>query len=102
MHTTRMAQRRRLRLIATVCAAAIAAVLIPASQFASAHVITPTAAAVPKPTIVLEHGAWADSGSWNAVVRNLRGRGYTANAPPNLLQGLSYDSAYLRDLLEEH
>jgi alpha-beta hydrolase superfamily lysophospholipase len=42
---------------------------------------------------VLEHGAWADSGSWNAVVRILQHDGYTVYAPPNPLQGLSYDSA---------
>lgn len=48
---------------------------------------------------MLEHGAWADSGSWNAVVRILQHHGYTVYAPPNPLQGLSYDSAYLRDFL---
>ena len=74
--------------------------LIPASQVASAHVVTRPAADGPKPAIVLEHGAWADSGSWDAVVSNLQHDGYTVYAPPNPLQGLTYDSAYLRDFLQ--
>ena len=55
--------------------------------------------AAPKPTIVLVHGAWADSGSWNAVVRRLQSAGYTVDVPPNPLQGLSYDTATLTDFL---
>ena len=52
-----------------------------------------------KPTIVLEHGAWADSGSWNAVTALLEAAGYTVDAPPNPLRGLSYDSSYLANFL---
>jgi pimeloyl-ACP methyl ester carboxylesterase len=48
---------------------------------------------------VLEHGAWADSGSWDAVIQQLQADGYTVYAPPNPLQGLTYDSAYLADFL---
>ncbi len=35
-----------------------------------------------KPTVVLEHGAWADSGSWNAVTALLQAAGYTVDARP--------------------
>ena len=52
-----------------------------------------------KPIIVLEHGAWADSGSWNAVTALLQADGYTVDAPPNPLRGLSYDSSYLADFV---
>ena len=52
-----------------------------------------------KPTIVLVHGAWADSSSWNAVVEELQARGYTVDAPPNPLRGVSADSDYLSDFL---
>ncbi|MGH3210418.1 MAG: alpha/beta fold hydrolase, partial [Trebonia sp.] len=58
-----------------------------------------SAAAAPKPTIVLVHGAWADSSSWNAVVEQLQALGYTVDAPPNPLRGVSEDSAYLSDFL---
>jgi pimeloyl-ACP methyl ester carboxylesterase len=78
---------------------AIAAVIIPLSQTASAHTATRAASGGPKPTIVLEHGAWADTSSWNGVVRRLQADGYTVYAPPNPLQGLTYDSAFLADFL---
>lgn len=54
----------------------------------------------PLPTIVLEHGAWANSASWNGVVRRLQADGYPVDVPPNPLQGLAYDPAYLADFLQ--
>ena len=53
----------------------------------------------PKPTIVLVHGAWANTASWAAVIQRLQADGYTVYAPPNPLQGLPNDSAYLADFL---
>jgi pimeloyl-ACP methyl ester carboxylesterase len=53
----------------------------------------------PLPTVVLEHGAWANSASWSGVVQRLQRDGYTVDVPPNPLQGLPYDSAYLADFL---
>jgi pimeloyl-ACP methyl ester carboxylesterase len=105
MNIARAAQHARLRLIIPALALAIAALIIPFSQMASAHTTTraaTTRAATtsgPKPTIVLEHGAWANTASWYAVIRRLQADGYTVYAPPNPLQGLSYDSAYLADFL---
>ncbi len=58
-----------------------------------------SAAAAPKPTIVLVHGAWADNSSWNAVVEQLQSLGYTVDTAPNPLRGVSDDSAYLSDYL---
>lgn len=52
-----------------------------------------------KPTIVLVHGAWADSSSWSGVITRLQHRGYTVLAPPNPLRRLSGDADYLRDFL---
>jgi pimeloyl-ACP methyl ester carboxylesterase len=66
------------------------------SAHASAVSIT---ASRPKPSIVLIHGAWADSSSWDAVVSELQHDGYTVYVPPNPLLGISYDSAYIRDFL---
>jgi len=98
VNVARAAQHARLRLI--ILALAIAALAIPLSQIASAHTTTRTApASGPKPTIVLVHGAWADSGSWDAVTALLQADGYTVDVPPNPLQGLPYDSAYLADFL---
>lgn len=52
-----------------------------------------------KPTIVLVHGAWADAGSWDGVIAILQREGYTVDAPPNPLQGLTSDSAFLANYL---
>lgn len=48
---------------------------------------------------MLVHGAWADSSSWNAVVRRLIHDGYPVTAFATPLQSLSGDSSALRDLL---
>jgi pimeloyl-ACP methyl ester carboxylesterase len=53
----------------------------------------------PKPTIVLEHGAWADGSSWDGVVKRLQHDGYTVDVPPNPLRGVASDSAYLSSYL---
>jgi pimeloyl-ACP methyl ester carboxylesterase len=53
----------------------------------------------PKPTIVLVHGAWADSMSWSGVIQRLQNDGYTVLAAPNALSGLQQDSEALSDLL---
>jgi pimeloyl-ACP methyl ester carboxylesterase len=55
-----------------------------------------------KPTIVLEHGAWADGSSWGGVVTRLQNDGYTVDVPPNPLRGVGgvdSDSAYLASYL---
>jgi pimeloyl-ACP methyl ester carboxylesterase len=52
-----------------------------------------------KPTVVLVHGTWADSGSWGQVVARLQRQGYTVIAFPNPLRSLPDDSAYLAAFL---
>jgi pimeloyl-ACP methyl ester carboxylesterase len=52
-----------------------------------------------KPTIVLEHDAWADGSSWDGVVTRLQKDGYTVDVPPNPLRGPDSDSAYLASYL---
>ena len=54
-----------------------------------------------RPTVVLVHGAFADSSSWNGVIERLQGRGIQVTAPPNPLRGLSSDSAYLASVLDQ-
>jgi pimeloyl-ACP methyl ester carboxylesterase len=90
------ALRRRTAIAAA--SVAVAGVLIPVGlASASAASASPSAAA--KPTIVLVHGAWADSSSWDSVVGQLEGWGYTVDVAPNPLRGLTYDTAYLKDYL---
>ena len=89
-----MIRRSRLRWI--VLAALLASLTgLVAGQFAIAN----ATARSPKPTIVLLHGAWADSGSWDQVTGRLQHDGYTVDVPPNPLRGLPDDAAYLADFL---
>jgi pimeloyl-ACP methyl ester carboxylesterase len=92
--------RMRIMLIAVVLA--VAGLLVSASQIAPAGAATAYAAGGggPKPTIVLEHGAWADGSSWDGVIGLLQADGYTVYAPPNPLRGLANDSATLSDFLK--
>lgn len=78
----------------------VAALLLGASTL-SASAASPSSVthASAKPTVVLVHGAWADSSSWNAVVRRLIHDGYPVTAFATPLQSLSGDSSALRDLL---
>ena len=56
---------------------------------------------MPKPTIVLVHGAWADGSSWNAVASGLRSQGFTVFTPPNLLRGVHTDAPYVASFLAQ-
>jgi pimeloyl-ACP methyl ester carboxylesterase len=100
VNITRVAQPGRLRLVIAAVIVAIAGLVIPLSQIVSARTAEAAAAGDgPKPSIVLVHGAWADSGSWDGVIQRLQADGYTVYALPNPLQGLPFDSAYLADFL---
>ena len=52
------------------------------------------------PTIVLVHGAFAESSSWNGVVAQLLRKGYPVIAVANPLRGVSRDSEYLTSVLD--
>ncbi len=59
-----------------------------------------TAAQAPKPTIVLVHGAWASTASWDGVIARLEGEGYMVYAPPNPLRSLQGDADTTADFLK--
>ena len=84
-------------------AVAIVATLAIAALFASPSSARPShrdaTKADVKPTIVLVHGAWADSSSWDRVIRRLQDAGYTVFAPPNPLLGLASDTVTIADFL---
>lgn len=54
----------------------------------------------PKPTIVLVHGAFADSSGWEAVADRLTDRGYPVLAFSNPLRGPVSDGEYLRQFID--
>jgi len=51
------------------------------------------------PTVVLVHGAFAESASWNGVVEQLRARSIEVVAAANPLRSLAGDAAYVRDVI---
>jgi pimeloyl-ACP methyl ester carboxylesterase len=80
--------------VAGVTALALLATTAPATASATGE-----SAGTPKPTIVLVHGAWADSSSWAPVIERLRRDGYPVRAIADPLQGLTSDTAYLTSYL---
>ncbi len=56
---------------------------------------------MPKPTIVLVHGAWADGSSWNAVASELQRQDFTVLSPPNLLRRVAVDAPYITSFLAQ-
>ena len=89
----------RLRAGAALCAVTLAAASCstpnsPASQ-------RPTEApppSGPRPAVVLVHGAWADTSSWDGEVDALKKKGYDVRAIANPLENLTTDAASVADL----
>jgi pimeloyl-ACP methyl ester carboxylesterase len=52
-----------------------------------------------KPTIVLVHGAFAESASWDGVIDPVHDAGHTVIAAANPLRGLAGDAAAVSDLV---
>ncbi len=47
------------------------------------------------PTVLLVHGAFADSSGWNGVISRLLANGIDARAVSNPLRGIAHDAAYV-------
>ena len=90
----------RTRLAAALAALLLVGVLATAPSAAQASAPS-SADATPKPTIVLVHGAWADSSSWAPVTAILQAQGYTVLVAPNSLRSLSGDAAALDAFLAQ-
>ncbi|WP_028804820.1 alpha/beta fold hydrolase [Streptomyces sp. 142MFCol3.1] len=81
--------------VAGVAALSLAATTADAADATAGH--RPPAQ---KPTVVLVHGAFADSSSWNGVIKRLKRDGYPVIAPANPLRGLAGDAAYVHSVLK--
>jgi pimeloyl-ACP methyl ester carboxylesterase len=78
----------------------IAGVLLAAVLCTTGTVRAQTSPApVQKPTIVLVHGAFAESSSWQPVIQKLLADGYTLIAVANPLRGVKSDAAYLSSVI---
>ena len=83
--------------MALIAGAAGLAVLVPLQSLAQ-----PAASAQQqaKPTVVLVHGAFADSSSWDGVVRGLQARHYPVIAAANPLRGPKFDAAAVASVVD--
>jgi pimeloyl-ACP methyl ester carboxylesterase len=90
---------KRILRYAVSLATVIALLALPATSVAGGGGYHPPKPPAAKPTIVLVHGAWADSGSWDAVTGRLQQAGYTVYVPPNPLRGLVSDTETIRDFI---
>jgi pimeloyl-ACP methyl ester carboxylesterase len=66
---------------------------IPAALFGVMPISATAADAAERPTIVLVHGAFADSSSWNGVTTRLLAHGFPVVAAANPLRGVQRDAA---------
>jgi pimeloyl-ACP methyl ester carboxylesterase len=66
---------------------------------ASSAVASTGTGRAPKPTVVLVHGAFAESSSWNGVVTRLLAQGYPVVAVANPLRGVKSDADYVAGVL---
>jgi len=87
---------RRLAALVLTAAALVTGIVPSGSGSAGALGIQPG----PKPTIVLVHGAWADSSAWDGVIQRMQDAGYPVDAFPTPLQGLASDSSVLAAYLQ--
>ena len=91
--------------LATVALATVALATVSLAASADARVTTPRSTAsghstVPKPTVVLVHGAFADSSGFDAVINRLLRDGYPVRAAPNTLVDLQSDAAAVRGFID--
>ena len=92
---------RRLPALLAVLAVALMAGIAGSVATAAASPSTSSATShSSKPTVVLVHGAWADSSSWNDVVPRLHDDGYRTVTPDLGLISLAADVSQVRAVLD--
>src|SRR5579883_2026213 len=65
------------------------------------EIMNPANAQDNKPTVVLVHGAFAESDSWNGVLTKLIAKGYPTVAVANPLRGVKSDADYVASVLKD-
>ena len=86
--------------VGAVTAAALFAVTGTADAASGSAASAASADRAPKPTVILEHGAFADASSWDGVLTDLRHDGYPVIAAANPLRGPASDATSLRSVIE--
>jgi pimeloyl-ACP methyl ester carboxylesterase len=85
------------KMIQAIAACAVFATALPQ---ASAAPITALQGTPAKPTIVLVHGAFADSSSWDGVAGKLVAKGYPVLSVANPLRGVDADARYAASVIQ--
>jgi pimeloyl-ACP methyl ester carboxylesterase len=96
----RLVARRVTCLWLTIGLTLIAALAITLTTSQSQAKTRTRSATAARPTVVLVHGAWANSAAWSGVIEHLQSKGYAVDAPPNPLQSLKGDAARIADFLK--
>ena len=71
-----------------------------AARTATPRPIVSSQSTASRPTVVLVHGAFADSSGWYGVINRLRADGYPVRAAPNPLLGLASDADTVRGFID--
>lgn len=95
MRPVELPNSARPRRVARAAFGAAAALALAASPLTAG-----SATAADLPTVVLVHGAFADSSSWDGVAARLRADGYPVVTPDNPLRGPAYDAAAIQRTLD--
>jgi pimeloyl-ACP methyl ester carboxylesterase len=85
------------KLLISIATSAAVAVIVPQAHAEAA--ITAIQGTAVKPTIVLIHGAFADSSSWNGVAKKLGAKGYPVLSVANPLRGVGNDAQYAASVI---
>ena len=98
-HLRAIAVERNRLLRLTMLAGFAAGLLFTVATFAARSDAAVVGSRAGEPTIVLVHGAWANSSSWDGVTTRLQSAGYMVDVEANPLRGLLSDADYLDDYL---
>jgi pimeloyl-ACP methyl ester carboxylesterase len=94
-----MTELNRRRFLAVTGATAAGAALTSSSTATAAPAVQHSDVHGRKPVVVLVHGAFAESASWDGVVRRLQARKVDVVAVANPLRSVTGDATYLRDVI---
>lgn len=85
------------KLLISIAASASFAAVLPLAHAEAP--ITSIRGTIAKPTIVLVHGAFADSSSWDGVAKKLTAHGYPVLSVANPLRGIANDAQYAASVI---
>ncbi|MBV2353919.1 alpha/beta hydrolase [Streptomyces sp. J2-1] len=86
--------------VTTIAVTALVATGAQSGAVTAGHPHAPSPSGKPKPTVVLVHGAWAGTSSWDGEVKLLRAAGYPVRSIANPLLNLTTDAQTVQGFLK--